>query len=354
MDSRTWGRSSASSLPHTMPPSSWRERARTVTSSPRARGSRTHDTIEGGRRTRASSRRRGATRSCRPRTRSRARTLNGRWPGVTSNVGVVRGGTRSNVVAERCELQVDLRSPELATLEEAEAEVQRICADATVPDVRITIDAPRLASADGEGRRWAPTGRMPSAPPGTRVRAARCRDRRRLPTRTRRVPPARPRSTGWDRSGARPRTGRVGGPLEHRASDGPPRRDHLEAVSGMTGWPPQELHPDAYRKLVEGSPAILYIDRPDELSTNLYTSPQIVELLGYSAREWMEDAELWVRSIHPEDRERVVQEHRATKPARNRSLPSIGSSRRRAARCRSATRRCRRGRRTARSCTGAA
>ncbi len=36
--------------------------------------------------------------------------LNGRWPGVTSNVGVVRGGTRSNVVAERCELQVDLRS----------------------------------------------------------------------------------------------------------------------------------------------------------------------------------------------------------------------------------------------------
>jgi glutamate carboxypeptidase len=67
--------------------------------------------------------------------------LNDRWPGVTSNVGVVRGGTRSNVVAERCELQVDLRSTELATLEEAEAEVQRICADQVVPDVRVTIDA---------------------------------------------------------------------------------------------------------------------------------------------------------------------------------------------------------------------
>jgi len=66
--------------------------------------------------------------------------LNGRWPGVTSNVGVVRGGTRSNVVAERCELQVDLRSPELASLEEAEAEVEQICADVAVPDVRITID----------------------------------------------------------------------------------------------------------------------------------------------------------------------------------------------------------------------
>jgi len=67
--------------------------------------------------------------------------LNGRWPGVTSNVGVVRGGTRSNVVAERCELHVDLRSPELATLEEAEAEVRRICADPSVPDVGIALDA---------------------------------------------------------------------------------------------------------------------------------------------------------------------------------------------------------------------
>jgi PAS domain S-box-containing protein len=78
----------------------------------------------------------------------------------------------------------------------------------------------------------------------------------------------------------------------------------------VSGWPADELHPDAYRHLVEGAPAILYIDRPDALSTNLYTSPQIVDLLGYSVREWMEDAELWVRSIHPDDRDRVVQEHR--------------------------------------------
>lgn len=66
--------------------------------------------------------------------------LNDRWPGVTCNVGVVRGGTRSNVVADRCELQVDLRSPEEATLEEAEAEVQRICADPAIPNVRIDLD----------------------------------------------------------------------------------------------------------------------------------------------------------------------------------------------------------------------
>jgi PAS domain S-box-containing protein len=88
----------------------------------------------------------------------------------------------------------------------------------------------------------------------------------------------------------------------------------------MTGWPGQELHPEAYRALVEGAPAILYIDRPDELSTNLYTSPQIVELLGYSVEEWMDDTELWVRSLHPADRERVVHEHRASNAGGERFL----------------------------------
>jgi glutamate carboxypeptidase len=67
--------------------------------------------------------------------------LNGRWPGVTVNVGVARGGTRSNVVPERCELHVDLRSPEAATLDEADVEVRRICGDVTVPDVTIDVQA---------------------------------------------------------------------------------------------------------------------------------------------------------------------------------------------------------------------
>jgi glutamate carboxypeptidase len=65
--------------------------------------------------------------------------LNDRWPGVTVNVGLVHGGTRSNVVAERCELHVDLRSPELRTLEAAEAEIQRMCAETTVPGVTVTV-----------------------------------------------------------------------------------------------------------------------------------------------------------------------------------------------------------------------
>ena len=67
--------------------------------------------------------------------------LNGRWPGVTVNVGVARGGSRTNVVAERCVLQVDLRSPESATLEEAEAEIKHLCADHGVDGVTVRVDA---------------------------------------------------------------------------------------------------------------------------------------------------------------------------------------------------------------------
>jgi glutamate carboxypeptidase len=65
--------------------------------------------------------------------------LNGRWPGVTVNAGVVRGGTRVNVVPERCLIEVDLRSPEESTLAEAEAEVETIAQRHTVADVDVRV-----------------------------------------------------------------------------------------------------------------------------------------------------------------------------------------------------------------------
>ena len=355
----TRGRSSGSSLPRTTPPWCSRERARTATSSPRGRGSRTsRSRSRGGRRTPGVEPEKGRNAVLQAaHTILALEGLNGRWPGVTSNVGVVRGGTRSNVVAERCELQVDLRSPELATLEEAEAEV--------AADLR-RRDRPRRAASRStptagivrwrRARAGGASSRSPSAPPRSSGSSCTMPRPAAPPTRTRRAAAGTPTIDGLGPVG-----GDDHGPAEWVdlssivPSDGPARGDHLEAVIGMTGWPSQELHPDAYRKLVEGTPAILYIDRPDELSTNLYTSPQIVELLGYSVQEWMEDAELWVRSIHPEDpRAGGAGAPRHERPMRNGSSPSIGSSRRRAARCGSATRRCRRRPRTARSCTGAA
>ena len=64
----------------------------------------------------------------------RLHALNGRWDGVTVNVGVVAGGTRPNVVAERCSLEVDVRAVRRADLEAAEAEIRSLLATLAVPD----------------------------------------------------------------------------------------------------------------------------------------------------------------------------------------------------------------------------
>ena len=65
--------------------------------------------------------------------------LNGRWPGVTVNVGKVSGGTRPNVVAERCDLEVDVRSTTNEGLDAVEAAVREVAAATEVPDT--TVDA---------------------------------------------------------------------------------------------------------------------------------------------------------------------------------------------------------------------
>lgn len=65
--------------------------------------------------------------------------LNGRWPGVTVNAGVVRGGTRPNVVAPDTIIQVDLRAVQRQTLEEAEAAIRAIASSSTVPDTTCEV-----------------------------------------------------------------------------------------------------------------------------------------------------------------------------------------------------------------------
>jgi PAS domain S-box-containing protein len=63
-----------------------------------------------------------------------------------------------------------------------------------------------------------------------------------------------------------------------------------------------------FRTLVEQVPAVIYIDANDEVSSAIYMSPQVEEVLGYTPEEWLEDPELWVKVLHPGDRERVLAE----------------------------------------------
>jgi diguanylate cyclase (GGDEF)-like protein/PAS domain S-box-containing protein len=71
-----------------------------------------------------------------------------------------------------------------------------------------------------------------------------------------------------------------------------------------------------YRTLVEQLPLAVYIDAVDEASSNIYTSPQIETMLGYTAEEWETDPLLFVQTLHPDDEERVLAAHAATHATR--------------------------------------
>jgi glutamate carboxypeptidase len=65
--------------------------------------------------------------------------LNGRWPTVTVNAGVIHGGTRPNVVAERCDVAVDLRAASADAFEAAAAEIELLARSPSVDGVTINL-----------------------------------------------------------------------------------------------------------------------------------------------------------------------------------------------------------------------
>lgn len=77
--------------------------------------------------------------------------------------------------------------------------------------------------------------------------------------------------------------------------------DRREAEQGLRGAEAR------YRALVEEIPAIVFLDEigPEGIRP-LYVSPQIEAILGFSPEEWLSDAGLLQRRLHPDDRARVV------------------------------------------------
>ena len=64
-----------------------------------------------------------------------------------------------------------------------------------------------------------------------------------------------------------------------------------------------------YRSLVEQLPAVTYMDTADEKMSSIYVSPQVERVLGLSADAFVTD-DAWSSHLHPDDRERAVQELR--------------------------------------------
>jgi PAS domain S-box-containing protein len=64
-----------------------------------------------------------------------------------------------------------------------------------------------------------------------------------------------------------------------------------------------------YRALIENIPAVVYIVAPDDDRKTIYVSPQVEVALGYSRREWLEQPDIWMELLHPDDREETLAAH---------------------------------------------
>jgi PAS domain S-box-containing protein len=62
------------------------------------------------------------------------------------------------------------------------------------------------------------------------------------------------------------------------------------------------------RELVEQLPVAVYVDDDDRPHRTVYASPNIERIIGFSAERLVADPDIWVRSMHPDDRERVREE----------------------------------------------
>jgi diguanylate cyclase (GGDEF)-like protein/PAS domain S-box-containing protein len=60
--------------------------------------------------------------------------------------------------------------------------------------------------------------------------------------------------------------------------------------------------------IVTGARGIIYISELGPQGRWTYVSPQVEEILGFTPAEWIDDADLWARQLHPDDRARVLAE----------------------------------------------
>jgi PAS domain S-box-containing protein len=66
---------------------------------------------------------------------------------------------------------------------------------------------------------------------------------------------------------------------------------------------------EKWRALVENLPALIYLVAPDDDRRTLYVSPHVERTLGYTRSEWLQQPDIWMELLHPDDREPTLAAH---------------------------------------------
>ena len=61
-----------------------------------------------------------------------------------------------------------------------------------------------------------------------------------------------------------------------------------------------------FRALVERTPGVVYETELDDERRILYVNPQVEALFGYTRQEWLDQPDIWIELLHPDDRETVL------------------------------------------------
>ncbi len=88
-------------------------------------------------------------------------------------------------------------------------------------------------------------------------------------------------------------------------STGTNERDH----AGRQGDAERSTDEAKYRALVENLPAVIYQVAPDDDRRTMYMSSHVETALGYSREEWLEQPDIWMELLHPDDREETLAAH---------------------------------------------
>ncbi len=99
-----------------------------------------------------------------------------------------------------------------------------------------------------------------------------------------------------------------------------PVRDEDGAIAGWQGvvFDVTDAHEAArvlgesegrLRALIENIPAVVYEMGPDDDRRTIYVSERVEGLLGYTRQEWLEQPDIWIELLHPDDREVELAAH---------------------------------------------